>query len=113
MPEKLLLDRRAGLLVRVGEEAGADDDLLSTDELAEWLAVSTQWCEIGRHRGYGPPYLKLAGRVRYRRSDVLTWLNERTHRGTSEYPTRGPRRSRPAQDTAVSEPAPRFVRRAP
>ena len=74
MPEALHLDRRAGLLVRVGQEGGEADDLLNTEQLAEWLAVSRQWCEIGRHRGYGPPYLKLTGRVRYRRSDVLAWL---------------------------------------
>ena len=37
---------------------GDDDDLLTTPQLAEWLAVSEQWCEIGRHKGYGPPYVK-------------------------------------------------------
>lgn len=113
MPQTLHLDRRADLLVRVGEEGGDSDDLLTTKQLAEWLAVSTQWAEIARHRGgYGPPYLKLAGRVRYRRGDVIHWLEQRRHNRTAEYTNRGPRRSRPTQDTAKSQPTTQPLRTA-
>jgi hypothetical protein len=87
MPKTHRLDRRAAALV-ADEDTGA---LLNTAALAEWLNVSTQWVEIGRHRGYGPPFVKLAGKVRYRRCDVITWLNDRTHHSTREYQTRGPR----------------------
>jgi hypothetical protein len=41
---------------------------------------------------------------------VLGWLDERAHRSTSEYPTRGPRR-RATPDAAVPEPTPRLMRR--
>lgn len=27
-----------------------------------------------RSRGEGPPYLKLNGRIRYKRADVIAWL---------------------------------------
>ena len=78
------LDRRAGQLTEVG--AGNNDELLSTKELANWFGVSLQWLEIGRHRGYGPPFLRVGPqRIRYRRADVLAWLVERTHTSTAEY----------------------------
>ena len=72
------LDRRAGELAVV---AGDDDDLLNTKELADWLGVSEQWLEIGRHRGYGPPWMRLGPRmVRYARGAVRKWLRKRTLR---------------------------------
>ena len=70
MRERLHLDRRASLLAKVGEEGGSGDDLLNTTQVAEWLTVSTQWVAIGRNNGYGPPFVKLGGKVRYLRSDV-------------------------------------------
>jgi len=113
MPDALHLDRRAGRLAEYGAD-GAPDDLLDTHELAQWLAVSIQWLEIGRHRGgYGPPFVKIgaaggSGRVRYRRSDVIAWLNERSHRCTSEYR----RRARPSSAPTIPRTT-HFVRRAP
>jgi len=81
------LDKRASQLAAAGE--GESDELLSTQGLAAWLGVSTQWLEIGRHKGYGPPFQKLAPhQVRYRRSAVLKWLNTRTYNCTSEYSKR-------------------------
>ena len=83
-PKRFHLDRRADAIADKG--AGADDDLLSTNDLAEWFNLSHQWFEIGRHKGYGPKFVKLGPkRVRYRRADVLEWLRARTHQSTSEY----------------------------
>ena len=97
LPKKYHLDKRAADLSLSG--AGDPDDLLNTVELAEWFGLSTQWLEIGRHRGYGPKFLKLSSRrVRYRRSDVLAWLAERTHRATAEYATTGGRAPEDAGD---------------
>jgi hypothetical protein len=77
LPQKYHLDRRAADLLHAGE--GDDDDLEATPAVAEWLQVSSQWLEIGRSKGYGPPFIRLsASRVRYRRGDVRTWLRERT-----------------------------------
>jgi predicted DNA-binding transcriptional regulator AlpA len=66
--------------------AGDSDDLLTTSEISEWLGLSTSYFEIGRHKGYGPPYIRVtARRIRYRRADVLAWLAARKHRRTAEY----------------------------
>lgn len=79
----LHLDRRAA---RLAAEPGDDDDLLSTPELALWFGVSTQWAEIGRTKGYGPPFERLGAKViRYRRGAVRAWLDARSHTGTADY----------------------------
>src|SRR5712691_6078823 len=78
------LDRRAGAIAEAG--AGNPDDLLSTEAVADWLGCSTQFLEVGRSKGFGPPYVKLSTRrVRYLRSTVLTWLASREHAAGSEY----------------------------
>jgi len=59
---------------------------LSTRETADWLGNSVQWLEIGRSRGYGPPFVRVSPRViRYRRGDVIEWLKARTHISTAAY----------------------------
>lgn len=64
----------------------APSDYLSTRELADLLGVSVQYCKMGRIRGDGPPYLRLAANaIRYRRSDVEAWLRTRLHATTTEY----------------------------
>ncbi|HKA55808.1 MAG TPA: hypothetical protein VKJ47_19320 [Candidatus Binatia bacterium] len=82
------LDKRAGAIAA----AAADEDeleLLTTTQVAEWLGVSEAWLEIGRHKGYGPPFVTIAPRlIRYLRSGILTWLHERSHQCTREYSTR-------------------------
>ena len=84
-PRRHHLDRRADALAECGA-TGPVDDLLSTTEVAVWLGISPQFLEIGRHRGYGPRYVRLSPRrVRYRRADVLAWLRQRTHAATREY----------------------------
>ena len=84
-PQKFHLDRRADKIA-ASIEAGDDDALLTTRQLADWFDVSTQWVEQGRIRKYGPPFVRIAARsVRYRRGDVLKWLKARRFRDTSEY----------------------------
>ena len=79
-PKKLHLDRRAAAIAAHGP--GEPDDLLTTQEVAEWFGVSRGWLEINRQRGdeFTPPFVRLGGRVRYRRADCLAWLEERTTR---------------------------------
>ena len=77
IPLRHHLDRRAPDLIEEGQ--GDPDTLMTTAAVAEWLQVSTQWLEIGRSKGYGPPFIRLsASRVRYRRGNVVGWLTERT-----------------------------------
>jgi hypothetical protein len=72
------IDRRArGILDRLADDL-EDDTLMTTQETARWLNVSTQFLEIGRTRGYGPPATAMAPKVvRYRKNAVLRWLIER------------------------------------
>jgi len=49
-------------------------EYLNTKQVAAYLNVSRQWLEIGRHKGYGPPFTKVEGIVRYKRSEVDRWM---------------------------------------
>ena len=83
VPKSFHLDKRAASIAAASPD---DDDLLSTNETALWLGVSIQWLEIGRNKGYGPPFERLGPKtIRYRRDKVRAWLDERSHRGTAEY----------------------------
>ena len=44
--------------------------------LARALGKSKFWCERSRWAGEGPAYVKLGGSIRYRREDVLKWIEE-------------------------------------
>lgn len=80
------LDRRAEEIAKSPVADGPPDQLLSTREVADWLGVSIQFMEIGRHKGYGPRFVRLGPRkIVYRRADVLHWLGTRTHASTQEY----------------------------
>jgi len=77
------LDKRAGSLIEYG--SGDPQVLLTTKALAAWLGVSVQFLELARQRGNGPKFLRITERaIRYRRSDVLTWLAERERLSTRE-----------------------------
>jgi hypothetical protein len=81
----LHLDKRASTLLEAAPE-GSDDELLTTKQVAAWFGTSPQWVELGRIKGYGPPYLKIApGMIRYKRGATKEWLREREHRSTREY----------------------------
>ena len=84
MPYRHHIDPHASAIIEAG--IGSDDDLLTTGEMATWFRKSKQWFEIGRSKGYGPPFVRLARQViRYRRGDAKAWLAERRHAFTAEY----------------------------
>jgi predicted DNA-binding transcriptional regulator AlpA len=81
-PKTHHLDRRVDQLLRLAGSADLPDDgsdaLLTTKQVAAWLGVSDQWLEVGRCKGYGPPYIRLSQRnVRYPRAALLKWLKQR------------------------------------
>jgi predicted DNA-binding transcriptional regulator AlpA len=53
-------------------------EYLNTKQAAAYLGVSRQWLEIGRTKGYGPPFIKAGdgggGIVRYMRSEIDGWM---------------------------------------
>lgn len=59
--------------------------LLDTSAVARILGLSERTIEGMRVRGGGPPFVKVSGRrVRYRRSDLEVWMQERVRFNTSE-----------------------------
>ena len=59
------------------EQGHATDVLLTTKQLPPIAGLRESYFEKGRVYGFGPPYLKLGGRVFYRLRDVLKWMNAR------------------------------------
>jgi hypothetical protein len=93
---RLHLDRRVEAIIAATGE-GSGDDLLTTLQIANWLGTSSQWVELGRAKGYGPPFMRIAPQVvRYQRRAVLEWLREREYARTSEYRADRSRRKKKA-----------------
>src|SRR5690348_1442202 len=85
-PTKFHIDRRASRLLEdlAGDDAAKNNpDLLSTQQLSNFLNVSEQWLEQARSRGDGPNFLKFGKTVRYRKPDVQAWLEDRVQKRTS------------------------------
>ena len=61
------------------------NDLITTREAAAYLGLSSRRLEALRYLGGSPKFLALSQRcIRYRRSDLLAWVEERSRRNTSE-----------------------------
>ena len=59
-------------------------DLIDCQETAEILGISKSALEAWRTTGrYKLPFIKVGRNVRYRRSDVLQWLDSRTRAGST------------------------------
>lgn len=52
----------------------APEPLLKPAEVAEYLGVPKPTLYQWRHKGEGPPALRVGRHLRYRRSDVEAWL---------------------------------------
>lgn len=50
------------------------DDLLTTEEVAEWIRVSPMTIRDWRKKGRGPRALKIGHAVRYPRREVAAWI---------------------------------------
>ena len=84
---KFHLDKRAGKLLDADPAPEADDQLLTTREVAAYLGMSEQWVTLGRSKKYGPPFVRVGTRrLRYKKSAVRAWLESRTYSSTAEYP---------------------------
>jgi hypothetical protein len=78
---------------------------MTVSAVAAWFQVSLITLHIWRMNGKGPPYLQLAPRlIRYKRSDVLEWLEGRRRLCTSEYTGRN--RSRVGRRRRSAEASP-------
>jgi hypothetical protein len=85
-PGSLHIDKRAARLLADPVSDGDTDELLTTEQVAEWFQCSTQWLEIARTKNNGPPFIVLANRmIRYSRGRCREWLARRQHSSTKEY----------------------------
>jgi predicted DNA-binding transcriptional regulator AlpA len=61
------------------------DRLLTEIEAADFLGYTIRALQNWRLRGGGPPFIRISGRsVRYRRRDLIAWIESRSVRSTSE-----------------------------
>lgn len=51
------------------------DELMTKGELASYLHLSSKTISEWNATGYGPPRLRVAGRVYFRKSQVKAWLD--------------------------------------
>lgn len=65
-----------------------DDDVITTEEAAQFLGLSTSSLNKSRLTGDTPTFLKLGRAVRYRVGDLREWLGTKRRRSTSEYSPR-------------------------
>ncbi len=73
------------------ERGGDSQQLLRQKEVAKILNLSPRTLEAWRHRGGGPRYLLLTPRcVRYKKSDLNQFMEERVRTSTSDRGTEAP-----------------------
>jgi hypothetical protein len=61
------------------------DDFETPKEVAQRIKRTENWLAKSRCYGFGPPFLKISGLIRYRRSDVDAWLAGLEHASTADY----------------------------
>jgi len=67
-----------------GTGAAGDDVFLTENDLTKRWTVSNKTLQRWRSTGYGLPYLKLSGKVRYRLQDVIDFERDSARKSTSE-----------------------------
>lgn len=52
------------------------DELMTPEQLAEYLQVSPGTLANDRYLGRGPKFIRIGRQIRYRRADILAYLDE-------------------------------------
>ena len=58
--------------------------LMTPAEVSEVTSVALTTLTSNRYEGRGLPFCKLGRSIRYRKADVLSWINANTYRSTAE-----------------------------
>jgi DNA-binding transcriptional MerR regulator len=58
--------------------------LLTTDQVAELLAIKPHTLRLWRMQGNGPAFLKIGGHVRYKSAVVESWIDAQARISTSQ-----------------------------
>jgi excisionase family DNA binding protein len=67
------------------EGAAVSDELLTIEQLAEYLQIPVRTIHDWRHRrGGGPRAVKVGRHLRYRMSDVQAWLESKASERTTK-----------------------------
>jgi len=61
------------------EAALSFEPLLDERETAAFLKISVRTLQDWRLSQAGPPFVRVGRKVRYRRSDIVGWIEERTY----------------------------------
>lgn len=75
MPDKVTRVSAHSKLLRDGKRSPGE--LLTIQELAEWLTVSVGCVRAWRLRGDGPPAIRIGTALRWDPGEVDEWLNSR------------------------------------
>ena len=60
------------------------ESLLNEAQAAQLLNFTPRFLQARRQRGNGPPFVSISARaIRYRRSDLLDWIESRIRTNTS------------------------------
>jgi hypothetical protein len=79
------LDKRAAAILEATAHAD-DDELMTSKKTAGEIGVSEVWLAKRRLYGNGPPYIVMSPHIiKYPRSGLRTWLEERSFTATSQY----------------------------
>ena len=69
------------------------DELLDTDEAANYLGVARNTLEVWRSAGrYGLQFVRVGRRIKYRKSDLDAWIESRTASSTAGQNDASPRK---------------------
>jgi predicted DNA-binding transcriptional regulator AlpA len=68
----------------VTREPDCAERLLTANDAANILRLSTSWLAKARMRGDGPPYVKLGRSIRYGEAALAQWMKSRLRLSTSE-----------------------------
>ena len=58
--------------------------LLNEPQAARLLTLSVRTLQAWRVKGEGPPFVRLGRAIRYRRPDIVQWLEARTRQSTND-----------------------------
>jgi len=61
-----------------------NETLLNVKQAAEFLTVVPRTLQAWRDRGYGVQYIKVGRLIRYRQSDIETWLEAQVRQSTKD-----------------------------
>jgi hypothetical protein len=75
-------------------DASSDHGLVlhTEEQAAKFYGLQPKTMANWRHRGFGPPFIKVGGRIGYLERDLIEFLESRRFSSTTDYEVRGMKR---------------------